>query len=679
MFRINKKFVLIFVCASLILILLFSTAAGAVQCEVDKVKENLRKALYLYFTTQNSTLLPVSEIKDLLVFYLSISPNEVAVDCSGVVGSESNKPIFDIVSKGENISAIVPRCSDGTEYGKCSSSKPKYCYAGATYEKCEACGCPSNSVCGKSGKCEETAQNIACHKNIDCGAATLAGDYYCSFNSVYRSLINYTCINAGTANAGCVAVNGSIWIAYCSPSLNQICVNGQNTCQTKTKDNAPAVSIAVSPASVAAGQAFNVAVTGTDDIGLAAIWWWAENATDSELSKAHWYSCNSAKICTKSWLVSTSALGTIKLGANSRDTSYPVAGEAHQASEGAGIAYASIAVSANQTTVASCSWASDNICPSGCAAGSDADCCTQAGKYVLEAHLPPNVPVCQKACYNANYTAGTSACTPCDDTSGYVSDGACPNWCSADNDLDCCANAGKCWRSGQGCYDTCVAVNATTTTISLSSSTTTTLATTTTTPPTACSDGTQNSQCSATKPLYCSNGILTNNCGACGCTSDKICSSSGACQSQACSLRAVSSSITNGNYNTNLSSSFKIWAYSNSSEPEKRYGYVYYSGWSSSGYDGGVWSIGKTYQSANAIILKVRNEHPSSPINFPAGTLSLTIDGSQFNINMPAIPSVCSKCNHWFMVYANSSVAKWPESGSLESWISSMVSACPAG
>ncbi|MEK6876445.1 MAG: CARDB domain-containing protein, partial [Nanoarchaeota archaeon] len=131
----------------------------------------------------------------------------------------------------------------------------------------------------------------------------------------------------------------------CNPNLNQVCANGQNTCQTITKDNAPTVSIAVNPTSVAAGQVFNVTVTGTDDVGLSAIWWWAVDSTDTELNKAHWYSCYNAKYCSNSWLASTNAAGTIKLGANSRDTSYPVAGEAHQASEGAGIAYAVITVS----------------------------------------------------------------------------------------------------------------------------------------------------------------------------------------------------------------------------------------------------------------------------------------------------------------------------------------------
>ncbi len=340
MFRINKKLILLL----LIFVLVLSTTANAVtQCEVDKIKQALRKALYFFYTNPGSAPMTLNEVKDLLTFYLSIDPNAVTTDCS-VLGSISNRAIFDIVRSGENATSNIPKCTDGTEYGQCSGNRPKYCYAGAIYEKCETCGCPSNSFCGKSGKCESTVQNITCYNNIDCGTNKFIGDYYCSYNSIYKNMINYTCVNPGTNNSRCATVNGSVWLAYCYPNLNQICVDGQSTCQTNVTDAAPTVSITVSPTTVAQGQAFNVTMTGTDDVGLSAIWWWAVDSTDTELNKAHWYSCYGAKICTNSWLASTSALGTIKLGANSRDVAYPVAGEAHQASEGAGIAYVTITV-----------------------------------------------------------------------------------------------------------------------------------------------------------------------------------------------------------------------------------------------------------------------------------------------------------------------------------------------
>ena len=36
-----------------------------------------------------------------------------------------------------------------------------------------------------------------------------------------------------------------------------------------------------------------------------------------------------------------------------------------------------------------------------------------------------------------------------------VKDGICSTGCASGADYDCCTNAGKCWRPGQGCYDTC--------------------------------------------------------------------------------------------------------------------------------------------------------------------------------------------------------------------------------
>jgi len=107
----------------------------------------------------------------------------------------------------------------------------------------------------------------------------------------------------------------------------------------------PTVSISITPKEINEEKEIKVTVTGTDDINLSAIWWWGENTGDTALDKAHWYSC-SGTWATKTWTVSTAGLapGTYKLGANSRDAAYPIAGEAHQASEGDGIAYATFAV-----------------------------------------------------------------------------------------------------------------------------------------------------------------------------------------------------------------------------------------------------------------------------------------------------------------------------------------------
>ena|GEM_PF-6419241 len=38
-------------------------------------------------------------------------------------------------------------CNDGTPYGQCSQTKPKYCQNGQLVDNCQLCGCPSGRVC----------------------------------------------------------------------------------------------------------------------------------------------------------------------------------------------------------------------------------------------------------------------------------------------------------------------------------------------------------------------------------------------------------------------------------------------------------------------------------------------------------------------------------------------------
>jgi beta propeller repeat protein len=52
-----------------------------------------------------------------------------------------------------NTTIVISICSDGTEYGKCSSNKPKYCQNGTLIDKCNLCGCPSNNTCQKNESC----------------------------------------------------------------------------------------------------------------------------------------------------------------------------------------------------------------------------------------------------------------------------------------------------------------------------------------------------------------------------------------------------------------------------------------------------------------------------------------------------------------------------------------------
>ncbi|MBI2655128.1 hypothetical protein HYX06_01755, partial [Candidatus Woesearchaeota archaeon] len=135
---------------AILFILLFPLASYAQVCEVEKIKQALRKALYLHFIDEGGSGLTPNEIKDILIFYLTISAQNSTVDCSAL-GLNSNKPLFDVIGIGENLLDRIPACAEGTKYGECSKIRPSYCYAGAVYEKCGLCGCPTNSVCGKAG------------------------------------------------------------------------------------------------------------------------------------------------------------------------------------------------------------------------------------------------------------------------------------------------------------------------------------------------------------------------------------------------------------------------------------------------------------------------------------------------------------------------------------------------
>ncbi|MBN2407480.1 MAG: carboxypeptidase regulatory-like domain-containing protein [Elusimicrobia bacterium] len=110
-------------------------------------------------------------------------------------------------------------------------------------------------------------------------------------------------------------------------------------------DDPPIVSLSVKPASAVQGDTVKVTVTGADDNDLAAIWWWGIETGYSELDKAHWYAC-SGITASNTWTIDTAAIapGTYLLGANSRDSAYPVPDEPHQASEGEGIKYAQFTV-----------------------------------------------------------------------------------------------------------------------------------------------------------------------------------------------------------------------------------------------------------------------------------------------------------------------------------------------
>ena len=45
-------------------------------------------------------------------------------------------------------------CVDGTLYGQCSETKPRFCQGGQLVDNCRTCGCPANYSCKEAGNCQ---------------------------------------------------------------------------------------------------------------------------------------------------------------------------------------------------------------------------------------------------------------------------------------------------------------------------------------------------------------------------------------------------------------------------------------------------------------------------------------------------------------------------------------------
>lgn len=208
---------------SVFFILIILGFAYAQTYQVSYVKDVLKRNLYLHFTNPGSSYLSVNELKDLLIFYLTIPGAQTTVDASGVIGDYSNKPIPDILGEGDSAPDTIPVCSDGTKYGECSALKPKYCYKGSLINKCGVCGCGIGYNCLGDGTCQ-LSQNITCYTGNDCGInGTDVGNPYCLSNWVTINKTYYSCVNSGTPSSWCDEEKTPYQIEYCDPE-NSECV-----------------------------------------------------------------------------------------------------------------------------------------------------------------------------------------------------------------------------------------------------------------------------------------------------------------------------------------------------------------------------------------------------------------------------------------------------------------------
>ncbi|MFH1316019.1 MAG: hypothetical protein ABII01_00715 [Candidatus Woesearchaeota archaeon] len=212
----------------LLIIILASSISTAVEiCETSLIRTRLKSALYNFLTNPSEAEMTLAQIKDLLIFYLNIPTGEATIDCS-IIGINSNQMIGDIVGLAENIT-FNGSCSDNTLFGECSTTKPKYCYAGHLNDQCDICGC-DNKLCNiTSGKCITESPYVNCNVNSNCGTDGFTGGFFCQNNNVYRNLSSFTCLNPNTEDSQCSENKLPTLTLQCSG--NDECVEGMETCQ----------------------------------------------------------------------------------------------------------------------------------------------------------------------------------------------------------------------------------------------------------------------------------------------------------------------------------------------------------------------------------------------------------------------------------------------------------------
>lgn len=78
----------------------------------------------------------------------------------------------------------VGKCLDGTAYGQCTATKPKYCQDGGLVNKCQTCGCPTGQICQADGACCESSKtDLVMHLPFDDEVFGVAQDFSGNNNS----------------------------------------------------------------------------------------------------------------------------------------------------------------------------------------------------------------------------------------------------------------------------------------------------------------------------------------------------------------------------------------------------------------------------------------------------------------------------------------------------------------
>lgn len=203
---------------------------------IPNVKRPLKKGLINYYPSPEKSVLSLEELKDLLRLYLQVPLNKTKINVSGE-GNFSNVSFERIIEKATNITIKIPKCVDETEWGECSITTPRYCYAGSLVERCELCGCPSMKICQKlSGKCI-TPEEKKCSDGTPYGECSTIKPKYCDNSVLIDDCQKCSCSEGQIcqANGSCSKVptctDGTLY-GQCSTTKPLFCDNGSlfNNC-----------------------------------------------------------------------------------------------------------------------------------------------------------------------------------------------------------------------------------------------------------------------------------------------------------------------------------------------------------------------------------------------------------------------------------------------------------------
>ncbi len=127
--------------------------------------------------------------------------------CGCVTGQSCNQ-----TSNQCYVSVNPQTCSDGTLYGQCSTTKPKYCNNGNLTISCSTCGCPTGQSCNQTtSACYAPVNPQLCSDGTIYGQCSVNKPKYCNNNGVLSDL----CLTCGCpVNYGCYIPSQACIIVY---------------------------------------------------------------------------------------------------------------------------------------------------------------------------------------------------------------------------------------------------------------------------------------------------------------------------------------------------------------------------------------------------------------------------------------------------------------------------------